>query len=634
MINLTIDGQIVQVKEGSTVLEAARQAGIPIPTLCDHPELTPFGGCRLCLVEIEGARTLQASCTLPAGNNMVVHTNTPRLQEARKFVLTLLFSERNHFCPFCQESGGDCELQNAAYEQGMTHWPLTPNYDPYPVDASHKYFVLDNNRCILCRRCIRACAEMSGNFTLGAEERGAHTMIIADIGVPLGSSSCISCGSCLQVCPTGALIDRWASYRGHEVQMEQIKTTCVGCSLGCGLIAWVRDNQIVKIEGDWDATVNQGVLCEVGRFHPLMEKRERIATPLIRKNGSLHPVSWEEALQEVTKNLKPLIGKNGHAVAAIASTRLTAEALHVFKHIFTSMGCQVVTTIEEGKPTALAAAIADQTQKPFEASLDAIQKTDCAVILGANLMDTHEVASFFFKRNSLSGTKVIVIDPEPNGLDAIANLALKAPATPALLKALQSASAGEMNGVNESEMEYARSVLAAARYPVFIYGKGISAQADASTLNALIALAEAYNGHVLSVKGDANSLAASRYHLEGSFSPLHQTAVYVALGDHEPGQRLIERIQAIPFKVVQASYTSVLTLSADIVLPVEMWAEQSGHYLNMDGRLLEGARCITPADQVRSNLSVLQTLAAAFNIAITSDWQTDLNQRTPITILE
>ena len=208
MINLTIDGQSVEVPEGSTVLQAARKAGIDIPTLCDHPNLAPYGGCRLCVVEVEGARTLQTSCTLPVNNNMVVHTNTPKLQEARKTVLSLIFSERNHFCPYCQVSGGDCELQNAAYGQGMTYWPLQPNWQTFQVDASHPYFVLDNNRCILCRRCVRACDELVGNSTLGIEERGAKSCLVADYGIPLGESTCISCGVCVQICPTGALIDQ------------------------------------------------------------------------------------------------------------------------------------------------------------------------------------------------------------------------------------------------------------------------------------------------------------------------------------------------------------------------------------------------------------------------------------------
>lgn len=633
MINLTIDGKQIQVPDGSTVLEAARQAGIHIPTLCDHPELTPFGGCRLCLVEIEGARALQASCTLPASNNMVIQTNTSKLQEARKFVLTLLFSERNHFCPFCQMSGGDCELQNAAYEQGMTHWPLTPNYDPFPVDASHPYFVLDNNRCILCRRCIRACAEMSGNFTLGAEERGARTMIIADIGLPLGASSCVSCGSCLQVCPTGALIDRWASYRGHEVQMDLIKTTCVGCSVGCGITAWVRDNQIVKIEGDWDAPVNGGVLCEVGRFLPMVEKRERITTPLIRRNGSLQPASWEEAIGEISNHFKPLIGKNGNGIAAIASTRLTVEALHAFRSLFHGAKSSIVTSLEEGKPTAFAAQVADTAGKPFEASLDAIKNADCAVIIGANLMDTHEVASFFFKRNTVAGTKIIVIDPEPNGLDAIANVPLKASATPALLKALQTGAAAALKDVDLGEVQFAHGLLTSASRPVFIYGKGITAQADASTLKALVDLSEAVKGNIISVKGEANSLAASRYHLESAFEPKDQKAAYIALGDQEPGQHLMKNVQKFPFIAVQASYVSELTQMAHVVLPVEMWAEQSGHYLNLEGRLLDGTRCLAAGADVRSNLAALQALADALGISLTGDWQADLNQRTPITRL-
>ncbi len=161
MIKLTIDGKTVEVKEGTTVLEAAEQADVYIPTLCHHPQLTPYGGCRLCMVDIEGARTLQPSCTLPATDGMVIKTNTEKVLAARKFVLTLIFSERNHFCMYCPVSDGDCELQNRAYDEDMTHWDLQPNWLPFEVDASHPYIVLDNNRCILCRRCVRACGRWS-----------------------------------------------------------------------------------------------------------------------------------------------------------------------------------------------------------------------------------------------------------------------------------------------------------------------------------------------------------------------------------------------------------------------------------------------------------------------------------------
>ncbi len=262
MIKLTIDGKTVEVKEGTTVLEAAEQAGIYVPTLCHHPQLTPYGGCRLCMVDVEGARTLQPSCTMPASDGMVVNTKSQKVLDARKFVLTLIFSERNHFCMYCQVSGGDCELQNRAYDEGMTHWDLQPNWTPYDVDASHPFIVLDNNRCILCRRCVRACGELVGNYTLGFEERGAKSFLVADYDVPLGESTCVSCGTCVQICPTGALIDRQSAYQGKETEVDHHIGVCTECSVGCVRDVLTRDNRLVRIEGDWDAQPSNGLLCE------------------------------------------------------------------------------------------------------------------------------------------------------------------------------------------------------------------------------------------------------------------------------------------------------------------------------------------------------------------------------------
>ena len=367
MINITIDGTKHEVPEGTTVLQACRLAGVEVPTLCDHKSLAPYGGCRLCLVEVEGARTLQPSCTLPAGNNMVDRTDTPKTKEARKFVLSLIFSERNHFCMYCQVSGGDCELQNAAYHEGMTHWPLSPNYQPYQVDASHPDFVLDQNRCILCRRCVRACGELVGNFTLGFEERGANSLLVADFGAPLGQSSCIACGTCIQVCPTGALIDRDSAYRGRETQVEHHLTTCIGCSVGCGVDVLTRDNHLVRIDGDWDAAVNAGVICKAGRFEPVNDERQRVVTPLVRKNGSLKAATWDEALEAISSQLKPLAGKKNDGVAAVASTRLPVEALSAFKQLFAGgMGSSLVTSTEEGRSTITASAVAKDLGQAFE----------------------------------------------------------------------------------------------------------------------------------------------------------------------------------------------------------------------------------------------------------------------------
>src|SRR5512140_1902408 len=362
MVQITINGKQMEVPEGTTVLRAAEMAGIYIPRLCDHKALTPYGGCRLCIVEVQGVRVPMASCTLPVNQGMVVNTETEALKKSRKFVLSMLFSERNHFCPFCQVSGGDCELQNAGYHEEMTHWPIQPGWNHFAVDTSHPYFVLDNNRCILCRRCVRACAEMAGNFTLSVAERGAKSMIVADTDVPLGESTCVRCGSCVQVCPTGAIIDRTDAYLSHDKDLTAVKTICRGCSVGCAVKVMVRDNRIVRIEGDWEGSVNRGVLCEVGRYNMVNETRKRITSPMAKKNGKLEPVSWEEALKVVSEKLAPLASdKDG--IAAVASTRLSAETLTAFKDLFA--GSQLVTSLEEGIPTAVTSQFA-QKKGAFE----------------------------------------------------------------------------------------------------------------------------------------------------------------------------------------------------------------------------------------------------------------------------
>lgn len=628
MVNITIDGKKLQVPEGTTVLRAAQQADIHVPTLCDHPALTPFGGCRLCLVEIEGGRTLQTSCTLPVTENMVVTTDNDRIRTARKFVLTLLFSERNHFCPYCQVSGGDCELQNAAYEQDMTHWPLQPNWDNFEVDASHKYFILEQSRCILCRRCVRACGELIGNFTLGVEERGAESRIVADLGVPLGQSTCISCGACIQVCPTGALIDRKSAYLGHDVALQQTETICVGCSVGCGITVFSRDNRIVRIEGNWDAPVNHGVLCNIGRFVPLeAENWERVHTPLVRKDGKLKAATWEEALGVVADKLK-----TSAKTAAMASTRLPAEALYAFKQLFRDqLQASIVTSIEEGRNTKPAKDLAAELGAPFEGALVEIEKSDCVLLLGTDLAEDHQVVGFFLKRNLPHGMKLIVAATEQNSFEEYAEQVLK-PTTGKLtemIQALNAALSGKpfadlaaKAGITETDLQNAAQLLAAANFPAIVYGQELLKDANPNAVKALVELGHLsgvispQRNALVSVKGKANSMAAAQYDLEQTFDLSDHEAVFVALGDDCPSQKLTHRLEKAPFLAVAASYVSPLTAQADVVLPVENWSEQEGHYLNLEGRLQQAVRSMTAPEGVLASTEVLEKLAAALGYAL------------------
>ncbi|NPV57094.1 MAG: molybdopterin-dependent oxidoreductase [Anaerolineae bacterium] len=650
MINITIDNVQYQVEENITVLEAARRVGVHIPTLCDHPELSPYGGCRLCLVEIDGARTLQPSCTLPVVPNMVVRTNTERVKTARKFILTMIFSERNHFCPYCQVSGGDCELQNAAYGEEMTHWSLQPNWKSYPMDASHEYIILEHNRCILCRRCVRACGELAGNFTLGFEERGADSMLVADLGVPLGESTCISCGTCVQVCPTGALIDRWSAYRGRETQVDHHETICVGCSIGCGIDVLTRDNNLVRIEGDWEAAVNNGVICKVGRFHPVDNDRERILTPLVRKDGKQKATTWDEAIGFIADQIRSSKNGDGTKVAGLISTRLPAETLFQFKELFADqLDCKAVTSLEEGLPNANPTRYAE-VSGPFEARLEVIDRSDCIVVLDCDLVDKHEVAGFMVKRTISNGAKLLVLSSEDNKLGQPADVFIKIDkaAVKDVISGLHAAlmadnervkKASAASGVPQDQFTTAAQLLKDSQRPVFIYGKNISAD-EPDLFDQVVDLKKAlglprddYSG-LLGLKGKANSLAATQYGLDKAVDLADQKVAFVSLGDDEISQRTMSALEQVPFLAVSATYTSALTSKADVVLPAANWMEQSGHYVNLEGRIQKANASLDAPENIWTSSKIIHELAEALGIkAEGHTWKKELTTRASSAVL-
>lgn len=205
VVTLTINGQAVSARAGETLLAAAKEAGVPIPTLCHLDGVSEAAACRLCLVEVEGRGRLQASCVTPVAEGMVVRTETETLREYRRMILELLFAEGNHVCAVCVASG-HCELQTAAAESGMDHVRYDYLSPTRPVDVSHEQFAFDHNRCILCTRCVRTCDEIEGAHTWDVAGRGTHTHVIADMDQPWGeAATCTACGKCVQACPTGAL---------------------------------------------------------------------------------------------------------------------------------------------------------------------------------------------------------------------------------------------------------------------------------------------------------------------------------------------------------------------------------------------------------------------------------------------
>jgi len=630
MAKITIDGKTIEVENGTTVLNAARQLEIDIPTLCDHPELTPYGGCRLCLVEVEGARTLQPSCTLPATDGMVVKTDTEKIHEARKFVLSMIFSERNHFCPYCQVSGGDCELQNAAYDEDMTHWPIQPNWQPFPVDASHPFIILEHNRCILCRRCVRACGELVGNFTLGFEERGADSTLVADLGLPLGESSCIGCGTCVQVCPTGSLIDRWSAYQGKEVEVDSTKTICMGCSIGCGIDVLTRDNRLIRIEGDWEAEINGGLLCDIGRFHPMVEERERLLTPMIKADGKLKAATWEDAL----KAAADMVSANKGGLTGVVSTRASMEALGAFKALCEANGAQTMLTTEDCQAVSAIYQQAGSDSSPSEGGISDLMDADCYLTFGEDITKDHQVLSFFAKRRIPEGAQLIQISAIPSGLDNFATVSLMV-ADDQLdkfmvdLTALVEEKSADVEKtaskyhLDISELQSVVDALQAQQKTAFVFGSRKDFSDSAAVVTAAKGLAQSANATLVTTKGNINSLGAAALGYAGA-GEVKGTLAVMLLADEELSQCIEQKFEKADMRIVFSSYVSSLTAGADVIFPVMNWLEQDGHFINFDGHILTQKAALEAPGQVLSNQEAIEKLVSALDVKNQMDWEKEV----------
>ncbi len=567
-IKLKINGQEVEARAGQTILEAARGAGIDIPTLCDHPALKPIGACRVCLVEVSGQRTLQPACTFPAGQGLEVQTESPKVVEARKFVLELIFSERNHFCMYCEMSG-DCELQDLAYRYGLDHMTYPAYTKGFPVDATPTYFLLDHNRCVLCRRCVRACSELAACHTLDLRQRGAATMVHADMDLPLGESSCVSCGTCLDVCPTGALIDKRSAFMGREVQTEVVKSICSRCSVGCGINVVTRGGNVLRIEGDWNAKVNGGVLCRMGRFEPLYEERSRILTPLVRTNGVQEEVPWDRALQAAADRIR---GTSPAGLGALVSTHATNEALFLLGKLFG----KELQTQQLGLLNASAPVLASGS----EGSLANLSKCDCILLAGADPAKEQPVVAFLLRRAVDRGARLILVDGEQSGLASFADM-----------------------HVSASNIEKAVEAAQGAASPAVVYGADVT-EALGRALGRLSGKAS-----FLPLQPGVNTRAAMTYGLENGLDPAKPEVLYVLAGEQEvDGREMLKRIRKDTFLIVQAGYASPLTERADVVLPAAIWSERSGTLTNTEGLVQEARKATDPLGEARPDWEILSLL--------------------------
>lgn len=430
----SINGSSFEITPGETILSFVRRSidQQAIPTLCDTKNLEPFGSCRVCSVEVSrngmpGKRTV-ASCHTPVEEGMIIETESESIQKLRKNILELVLTDHPLDCLTC-EVNGNCELQDVAARVGIrkVRYPDGKNHLDRPKDQSHPYMTSDLSKCIMCYRCVRACDEVQGQLVLSVMGRGFDSQIIKGMNQSFMESDCVSCGACAQACPTSAISDVFQSKA--LVGQDKVRTVCTYCGVGCNLEVSVKNGKVLSIQAPYSAEVNQGHTCLKGRYafrfynHP-----DRLQHPMIKKNGQLEQVSWEEAYDYIANKLSAIKAQYGpDAIGGISSARCTNEENYLMQKFIRAVigtnnidGCARVCH----SPTALG------MQRTFGTgaatnSIEDLKYTSAILVVGANPTEGHPVTGAKLKQHAMKGKTTIVIDPRRTEMAKYATIHLQ-----------------------------------------------------------------------------------------------------------------------------------------------------------------------------------------------------------------
>lgn len=662
MIEITIDGHKVRVEEGSTVLEAARTVNIYIPTLCYHPSLTPWGGCRLCIVEIEGMSGYPTACTTPVTDGMRVKTQTQAIQDLRRQVLEIILSEHPCVCLICERAeecekyqecirkssfvtgckfcpkNKRCELQNLCEYLGVREISLPTHYRGLPIERNDPFYDRDYNLCILCGRCVRVCKEVRGDHVLSTIYRGSESIVSPAFHRSHKDSYCEFCGACVDLCPTGTLAERARKWEGLADDLKS--STCPLCSMGCQIKLETKGGRVIGALPDLLGEINNGQACVKGRFAPgiIISHKDRIKTPLIRRKGTLKEVKWNEAIDFAASELTRYRGRK---FAFISSPYCTNEEHYIFRKFtgkvmdsskFSPMGIYQDIRYIDG-------------QIPRWGSITDIPYSNSVLIL-ADVTTSHPVFGVWITKARAKGAKIVLIHPKKVSLSRWADVFIQNHASSeafillhimkSILDELDDGFSGEnkrtldkikplLKGLDSTSLKIdsqaikeAASCLGQGRPTTILYSDSLFQQPRAKeflyAINNLSLILDSEVVLPLFAEGNAvgQIFNSNKAHNKRNMS-YTQIMEEMEQGQIEALYSIggIPRLDKSPVKflILQDPYYPEQWDFADVVLPSSTFAETEGTLTNLEGKAQRINRAIEPLGEAKPDWWIICEIA-------------------------
>jgi predicted molibdopterin-dependent oxidoreductase YjgC len=687
-VTLTINGIMIKTEPGTTVLEAAQANNIYIPTLCHHPKLTSVGACRLCLVEIDNMRGFSPACTIPVSDGMVVRTETEDLQNMRREILSLILSEHPYTCLVCERrtgcddfqgtirkaavttgcqycpSNGLCELPKLVDYLKLHEMPYPISYRGLPVEHDDPFFDRDYNLCVLCGRCVRVCQDVRQVGVLAFTYRGSQAIVGTAFGRSHLEVDCQFCGACVDVCPSGALADKRGKWEGAPTAV--VRSVCPYCSVGCAVNIQVKNGHVIRAVGHDQGLTNGGQLCVRGRFGvvDVVHSLARLKTPLVRRNGRLTEVSWDEALNAAAQGLSQYKGDEFAMVASSMSTNEESYILQKFARVVMhSNNIALAGSFPEHKDRQ---EIVETLRTLNAPAIRDIHNMKCILAIGANVFDSHPVMGLEIRQALSNGARLITLDIRETEMAKRSDMWLQPKVgtdhilLAAMIKVLAEgrrtlrsaefarldlAKAEAMTGVKQDIIVTAARVLAQHTPAVIFYGSGVTHYPTAlDVIKAVRSLAFVVGDvGIIGVPGEGNFVGAHDMGTDPALLPGYRPvssskaraifetgwntslstkpglacedilaavrqdkikALYLA-GEVPPMKDLVN----LAFFVVQDIVSTENLQHAHVVLPATTFAEMEGTLTNLEGRVQRVRQAIPAVGLSRPGWMIVRDVA-------------------------